>query len=119
MRVPALPDFVKNNPPVAFPFAGVLGWLLQNDRQQTVFVEFTDTIEVPAHSHADQWEIVVAGRVELHRAGGTEIFGPGDNFFVPAGQEHGATVHAGYQAVIVFDAPDRYLPRDDTESRSS
>jgi len=113
MRVPTLPEFLKKNPAVAFPFGGVRGWLLQNDRQQTVFVDFFESVAVPAHSHADQWELVVAGKVELHRNGGTEVFGPGDNFFVPAGQEHAATVHAGYQAVIVFDAPDRYQAQAD------
>jgi quercetin dioxygenase-like cupin family protein len=112
VRVPELPAFVRNNPAVDFPFPGVRGWLLQNGRQQTVFAEFVETVDVPAHRHADQWEIVVAGRVELHRNGGTEVFGPGDNFFVPAGEDHAATVHAGYQAVIIFDAPDRYRAQE-------
>ena len=82
--------------------------MIQSDRQQTVFVEFTETVEVPEHEHADQWEMVIAGIAELHREGRTEVSGPGDHFFVPAGQRHAATVHAGYKAVIVFDAPDRY-----------
>ncbi len=106
------PAFIKTNPEVDFPFAGVRGWLIKSDRQQTVFVEFTETVEVPEHTHADQWEMVIAGKAELHREGATEIFGPGDNFFVPAGQPHAATVHEGYRAVIVFDAPDRYLARE-------
>lgn len=106
-----LPEFVRKNPEVEFPFPGVRGWLIQSDRQQTVFVEFLETVEVPEHSHADQWEFVVAGEAQLHRAGGTEIFRPGDNFFVPAGQLHAATVGKGYKALIVFDAPDRYQPK--------
>jgi quercetin dioxygenase-like cupin family protein len=106
------PDFIKNNPEVDFPFPGVRGWMIRSDRQQTVFVEFTETVEVPEHSHADQWEMVIAGRAELHRNGGTEVSEPGDNFFVPAGQLHAATVHAGYKAVIVFDAPDRYRTKE-------
>jgi len=106
-----MPDFVRKNPEVDFPFPGVRGWLIQSDRQQTVFVEFLENVEVPEHTHADQWEFVVAGKAELHREGGTEVFEPGDNFFVPAGQPHAATVHAGYQALIVFDAPDRYQPK--------
>ena len=31
--------------------------------------------------------------------GEPEVFGPGGNFFVPAGQEHAATGQAGYQTV--------------------
>ena len=111
MALTDFPDFVKNNPEVDFPFPGVRGWLIASDRQQTVFVEFLETVEVPEHTHADQWEWVVDGKAELHREGGTEVFAPGDNFFVPAGQPHAATVHAGYKAMIVFDAPDRYLPK--------
>jgi quercetin dioxygenase-like cupin family protein len=106
------PAFIKNNPAVAFPFPGVRGWMIQSDRQQTVFVEFTETVEVPEHEHADQWELVIAGKAELHREGRTEVSGPGDHFFVPAGQRHAATVHAGYKAVIVFDAPDRYQAKE-------
>ena len=49
--------------------------------------------------------------MELRRDGRTEIITAGENFFVPAGQPHAATVHAGYSALIVFNAPDRYLPR--------
>ena len=37
----------------------------------------------------------------------------GDNFHIPAGQPHGATVHAGYKALIIFDEPHRYVPRQD------
>jgi quercetin dioxygenase-like cupin family protein len=112
MGLTVFPAFIMNNPEVAFPFPGVRGWLISNDRQQTVFVEFNQTVEVPAHAHADQWELVITGKAELHRDGGTELFGPGDNFFVPSGQVHAATVHKGYRAVIVFDAPDRYLPKE-------
>jgi quercetin dioxygenase-like cupin family protein len=112
MALTEFPDFIKNNPEVAFPFPGVRGWMIKSDSQQTVFVEFTEAVEVPEHSHADQWEMVIAGRAELHRNGGTEVFAPGDNFFVPSGQLHAATVQAGYKALIVFDAPDRYRAKD-------
>ena len=112
MSLTEFPGFIKSNPEVAFPFEGVRGWLISSERQQTVFVEFTENVEVPEHTHADQWEMVIAGKAELHREGASEIFGPGDNFFVPAGQPHAATVHEGYRAVIVFDAPDRYLARE-------
>jgi len=108
MGLPEFPSFILDNPEVDFPFPGVQGWMISSDRQQAVFVVFSETVEVPEHSHADQWEMVISGRAELHRNGGTEVFGPGDNFFVPAGQPHSATVQAGYRAVIVFDAPDRY-----------
>ena len=106
-----IPEFLKRNPEIELPIPGARGWLLQGQGQQVVFLEFTQTVDVPEHSHAEQWEFNLAGRVDLRRQGRTETYGAGENFFVPAGQPHAATVHAGYQALIVFNAGDRYLPK--------
>lgn len=106
-----IPEFVKALPEIELPMAGARGWLVQGQGQQVVFIEFDQTVEVPEHTHDDQWEFALAGRVELHRDGGTELYERGHNFFVPAGQPHSATVHAGYRAMIVFNSPDRYKPR--------
>lgn len=111
MSAMKIPDFFKANPRIDLPLPGVEGWLLQGERQQAVVVEFDETVEVPEHDHASQWEIVLEGQVELHRQGGTEIYETGESFFIPAGQPHGATVHRGYKALIIFDEPDRYLPQ--------
>jgi quercetin dioxygenase-like cupin family protein len=110
---PSLPAFLTNGPEIVLPVAGARGWLVEGGQRQVVLVEFAKDAEVPTHSHAAQWEIALAGRVELHRAGATEHYEAGAHFFVPAGQPHAATVHAGYRALIVFDEPDRYtLKRD-------
>jgi quercetin dioxygenase-like cupin family protein len=106
-----IPAFARSLPEIQLPFDGARGWLVQGQGQQVVFVEFDRTVEVPEHTHEDQWEFALAGRVELHRGGETQMYERGDNFFVPAGEPHAATVHAGYRAMIVFDAPARYLPR--------
>lgn len=46
------------------------------------------------------------------RIGGeTTTYGPGESFLIGAGVPHEATVHAGYEALMIFDAPDRYSPR--------
>jgi mannose-6-phosphate isomerase-like protein (cupin superfamily) len=108
----AFPEFITALPRIDIPLAGARGWMMQGADQQVVFVEFSKTVEVPDHSHEDQWELPVAGRVELRREGNTEEYGAGDSFFIPAGQAHGATVHAGYRAIIAFNAPDRYRPKD-------
>ncbi|MBU0740967.1 cupin domain-containing protein [bacterium] len=106
-----VPSFLQALPEIDLPISGARGWLLQGEGQQVVFVEFGETVDVPEHGHAEQWEFAVAGRVDLHIDGGTIGYTAGDNFFIPAGVPHGATVHAGYKALIVFNAPDRYLPR--------
>ena len=106
-----IPGFLKENPEIDLPLAGARGWLLQGESQQAVCVEFDETVEVPQHDHAAQWEFALAGRVELRREGRTEVYEAGENFYIPAGQSHGATVHAGYRALIIFDEPHRYLPK--------
>jgi quercetin dioxygenase-like cupin family protein len=111
-RYEDIPDFLQALPEVDLPFAGAHGWLLQGTGQQVVFIDFTETVDVPDHSHQEQWEFVVAGKVEFRMGGETTVHTAGDNFFVPADTLHGATVHAGYKALIVFNAPDRYLPRN-------
>ncbi|MGD9547716.1 MAG: cupin domain-containing protein [Candidatus Krumholzibacteriia bacterium] len=106
-----IPAFLKLNPEIELSLPGARGWLIQGVGQQVVFLEFDETVVVPEHSHAEQWEFALAGRVDLNRAGRTETVTAGENFFVPAGQAHSATVHAGYRALIVFNVPDRYRPR--------
>ena len=107
-----IPDFIRDCPEIDLPIPGARGWMIGGPGQQVVFVEFTETVEVPEHQHAEQWEFALQGKVELHREGATEVYTGGGNFFVPAGQPHSATVHAGYEAMIVFNAPDRYVARE-------
>ena len=40
-------------------------------------LEFLEDVDVPEHTHGDQWEFAVAGRVELHREGETELIEAG------------------------------------------
>jgi hypothetical protein len=35
-------------------------------------------------------------------------YGPGDNFFLPAGVPHGGSIQAGYRALIVLNEADKY-----------
>jgi quercetin dioxygenase-like cupin family protein len=105
------PSFVAALPEVDFPFPGVRGWLLQGNEQQVVFAEFTETTEVPEHSHAEQWEIVLSGNVQLRMGGRTHEHGAGASFFIPAGVPHAATVRAGYRAIIVFNERGRYAAK--------
>lgn len=107
-RYEKIPDFIRSWTEMEIPFGGAAGWMVRGEKQQVVFVEFGERLEVPEHSHEEQWEFALAGEVELHMDGRTRVFGPGDNFFIPAGRPHGATVHAGYKAMIVFNERDRY-----------
>jgi quercetin dioxygenase-like cupin family protein len=105
------PEFVDGLPELDIDLPGVSGRLLQAENHQVVFIHFAERTLVPEHSHAAQWELVVAGEVELTRDGETRTHRAGDSFTIPAGVPHGAVVHAGYRAVIVFDQADRYRAR--------
>ena len=104
----SFPDFVRTLPEIDLPLPGARGWLLQGEDQQAVFVEFAETVEVPEHQHSAQWEFALAGQVDLKIHGEIHTHTAGENFYIPPGVPHGATVHAGYKAMIVFDEPDRY-----------
>lgn len=102
------PEFVTDLPEVELPFPGASGWLVQGEGSQVVFAEFSEAVEVPEHSHQEQWEIVLAGGVVLRMDGKEREYGVGEAFFVPAGMVHAADVRAGYRAIIVFNEPGRY-----------
>ena len=102
------PDFVSQFTEADVPFEGVNARLIQDGHSQVVFMEFAQAVEVPEHSHQEQWEFVLAGGVRLYREDDEEEFSAGDNFFIPAGVVHSAKVSAGYQALIIFNEPNRY-----------
>ena len=110
-QVKEIPGFVKTMVEADLPFPGVHGWMLQGEKQQAVVIEFTETVDVPEHAHDEQWEFVIAGTALLKREGTEQEYGPGENFFIPAGQPHAARVNAGYRALILFNAPDRYTAK--------
>ena len=105
------PDFLTRFPEAAVPFDGVRAWMVQGESHQVVFVEFREEVDVPEHSHQEQWELVLAGSVVLRVEGNEREYRNGDSFFIPAGALHSARVNAGYRAIIVFNEPNRYLPR--------
>jgi len=103
-----IPDFIRELPELDLPFDGIHGWLMQTGKQQVVFMVATETVDVPDHTHSEQWETPVAGQVDVRMNGVTTPHTPGMSFFVPAGVSHGALVHKGYKAIIIFNEPDRY-----------
>lgn len=109
--IDTFPDFIKALPEVDLPFPGARGWMIQGDEQQVVFLEFEKDLDLPEHSHAEQWEFAVAGSVVLHREGAAKRHEAGDNFFIPAGVPHSGDITAGYKAMLVFNSRDRYKPK--------
>ncbi len=108
------PPPIRKLPRIDLPYAGVTGYLVQGPDEQVVFMEFSSTVNVPEHAHDSQWELVVAGTVDLTVDGATQTFTKGDCFFIPKGRRHAATVHAGYHCIIFFDQKDRYHRQKDS-----
>jgi quercetin dioxygenase-like cupin family protein len=59
------PDPIRRLPQAAVPLEGVVAFLSQADTHQIIFMEFEKDVDVPEHSHAAQWAIVVEGEIEL------------------------------------------------------
>ncbi len=106
-----IPGFIKDLPQIDLPVEGAKGWMLGSSGRQIVFVEFDEAVEVPEHAHDEQWEVPLAGKVTLHMEGRSMVYEAGQNFYIPANVPHGASVAAGYKALIVFNEPDRYKPK--------
>ena len=110
--MPDFPEFIRRLPDIDIPLAGVTGQLLQGDKQQVVFLEASEDTPVPEHSHRAQWELVIAGKVDLTIRGEKRTYRAGDSFYIPEGIPHSALVYAGFRSVIFFDQTDRYRVLD-------
>ena len=102
------PQPIHNLPEVIIPFEGVKGHIVQGEKEQVVFMEFEKDTVVPEHSHENQWEIVLEGRVDYWENGKKHTYTKGDRFFVEKGKKHSALVYAGYSCIMFFDQKDRY-----------
>ncbi|MDD8025480.1 MAG: cupin domain-containing protein [Acidobacteriota bacterium] len=105
---PIFPDAIRNLPQADVPLTGSISYLSQSDTHQILFMEFHSDIEVPEHSHAAQFAIVVEGIIDLTIDGDKRSYAKGDRYYIPAGVKHGAKIHAGYADVTYFDQPNRY-----------
>ncbi|MFH0816206.1 MAG: cupin domain-containing protein [Methanobacteriota archaeon] len=105
------PEIVKALPEADIPFDGARVFISQAETHQIVFMEFDKDTDVPEHSHASQWEIVLEGRAEVTVEGRKNSYGKGDRFFIDKEVKHSARIHAGYASFAIFDQRDRYKPK--------
>ena len=102
------PKPITDLPIADIPLAGVRGYLSQSKDHQIVFMQFSEDVELPAHSHNEQWGVVLEGRIKLMIAGKKHEFGRGDRYYIPANVPHSAKIFAGYADITFFNSPDRY-----------
>jgi len=106
------PDFISTLPLADIPLESVTARLLQADGKQVLFMEFTSDAEVPEHSHAAQWGVVLHGEMELTMSGTVHTLTMGDTYFIPKDVSHSARIMSGYKDLTVFDQADRYAAKD-------
>ncbi len=99
---------VRNLPQVDIPLKGVTAYLSQAIDHQIIFMQFSENIELPVHSHESQWGIVLEGRIDLNIGGELKSYAKGDRYFIPAGVEHSGKIFAGYTDITFFNEPKRY-----------
>lgn len=108
MATDPFPELITCLPEADIPLEGVRAWISQAMNHQVVFFDIEPIGEVPAHSHGEQWGIVVEGEMEFTIADQTYRYGPGDSYRIPAGTIDSAKFLSHFRAIDVFADRDRY-----------
>ena len=90
------------------PVPGAAAYLSEGKKHQILFMRFSLDADLPEHTHAGQWGVVLEGRLELTVGGERRIYEKGDRYYIPQGVKHSAKIYAGYADITFFDQPDRY-----------
>ena len=90
------------------PFEGATAYLSQSENHQILFMEFDRDVDLPEHSHEEQWAVVLEGKVELSIGGVKKAYTKGDRYYIPAGVKHSGRIYAGYADITFFNESDRY-----------
>jgi quercetin dioxygenase-like cupin family protein len=102
------PEPIRNLPEADIALSGIKAYLSQSHNHQILFMEFSEDIEVPEHSHESQWGVVLEGKVDLTIEGVKRTYSKGDRVFIPKGAKHSAKIYAGYADISFFAQKDRY-----------
>lgn len=102
------PPPITNLPEADIALAGIKAYLSRSDSHQIVFMQFSQDVDLPEHSHAAQIGFVLEGTIELTIDGKAGTYRKGDRYFIPAGVLHSGKIHAGYADITFFDEPNRY-----------
>ena len=102
------PKPIRNLPEVEMPFEKYEAYLSQGEDHQIIFMRFDEDVDLPEHSHEDQWGIVLEGRIELIIDGVKNTYTKGDRYFIAKGVKHSGRIFAGYADMTFFNQKDRY-----------
>lgn len=102
------PSPIHNLGEADIPFDGAKAYLSQGDTHQILFMEFDKDVDLPEHSHEDQWAVVLEGKFELVIDGVRKVYTKGDRYHIPAGVKHSGKIYAGYADITFFNEKSRY-----------
>jgi len=111
MSTSLYPEFIKNLPEADLPIEKVVGYLLQGKSGQICFFDSEPGVEVPEHSHGNQWGVVLEGEFSITIGGETKRLRKGDSYTIPAGVLHSATFDQPCKVLDFFEDVDRYQPK--------
>ena len=94
------------------PVEGARAWLVQGENGQVMFLIAERQLQIPAHSHGDQWGIVIEGQMELTIGEKTATYHQGDSYFIPAGTMHKAILYKGFRVLDYVADEDRYKTKE-------
>jgi len=102
------PEPIRKLPEADIPMTGLKAFLFQSDNHQIIFMEFSEDVELPEHSHESQWGIVLEGKIDLVIDGVKHTYSKGDRYFIPKGVKHAAKIYTGYADITFFNEKNRY-----------
>lgn len=106
------PEVITNLPLADIPINGATAYLNQGETNQTLFMQFDEDVDLPEHSHAEQWGIVLEGKISLNVEGIENTYVKGDRYFIPSGMKHSGKIYAGYADITFFNQSNRYKLKD-------
>ena len=90
------------------PVLGIAGFLSQGHGHQVIFMNFTQDVDLPEHSHESQWGIILEGKIELVVEGIKKEYIKGDRYLIPKGAKHSGFINKGSAVIEFFNQNDRY-----------
>lgn len=106
------PKPIKKLAQADIPINGLTAFLSQNKTHQILFMEFSEDVDLPEHSHAAQMGFVLEGKIDLTIDGHKHTYQKGDRYFIPNQTKHSGKIYAGYADITFFDQPDRYRKKE-------
>lgn len=102
------PEPIPIYPRRIFTIPGLTAYLSQGPGHQFLFMHFAEDVDLAEHTHGAQWGLVLEGRITMIIDGEAQTYTSGERYFIRAGVNHSAKIHAGHTDMIFFDQPDRY-----------